>query len=153
MKILIFADSHGSTQPMIDAVFTEQPGLVLHLGDHDSDCGGIREAFPDMMIRAVRGNCDRLSKEIENDEFVAEGKRIFMTHGHLYGVKFSLTNILGEAASRGADILLFGHTHRPVNKRENGIYVVNPGAAGTGGKTYAALEIERGAVNCVIKRA
>lgn len=40
--------------------------------------------------------------------------RAFITHGHNYGVSLGLEGIYAEALSRGVDIVLFGHTHRPV---------------------------------------
>ncbi len=86
----------------------------------------------------------------DNDEFVLEGKRIFMTHGHLYGVKTGLGAVLNAAVTRSADILLFGHTHRVHKELFNGMLVVNPGSVGLGLKTYAVLEIKHGAVECSI---
>ena len=34
-----------------------------------------------------------------------------MTHGHLFGVKSGYERIAEYAADRGADVVLFGHTH------------------------------------------
>ena len=39
-----------------------------------------------------------------------------------------LENIKAEGAARGADIVIFGHTHRPVARHEDGIYLFNPGS-------------------------
>lgn len=150
MKIIILSDSHGNTQALVDAVFDENPQLILHLGDHEKDCKKLREVFPQISLRAVRGNCDLHPREPEYDEFVVENKRVFMTHGHLYGVKTGLDSILNTAMSRGADILLFGHTHIPYQKTAEGLLAVNPGSIGTTPKTYAVLEIEHGAVQCKI---
>jgi putative phosphoesterase len=89
-------------------------------------------------------------REPEYDEFVIENKRIFMTHGHLYGVKTSLDALMNEGFVRHADILLFGHTHIPYYKVMQRMCIVNPGSAGREPKTYAVLEIEHGAINCRI---
>ena len=63
-----------------------------------------------------------------------------MTHGHLYGVKSGYGLAIAHAISRGADILLFGHTHEPYLQRiekgsevggrilERELYVFNPGS-------------------------
>lgn len=150
MKIIVLSDSHGNTQALVDAVFDENPQLILHLGDHEKDCDKVRKVFPHIRLRAVRGNCDVRPREPEYDEFVVENKRVFMTHGHLYGVKTSLDSILNAAFGRGADILLFGHTHIPYNKIVQGLLAVNPGSIGAIQKTYAVLEIEHGAVHCKI---
>jgi putative phosphoesterase len=151
MKILVLSDSHGHIQAMLDAVYEEKPDMILHLGDHDRDCRSLREDSPDILLRAVRGNCDLRAEEPEYDEFVIENKRIYMTHGHLHGVKTSLDSIMNTAFCRGADILLFGHTHRTFNKELQGLRIVNPGSIGHN-KTYAVLELEHGAVKCEIKR-
>lgn len=150
MKIIVLSDSHGNTQALVDAVYNENPQLILHLGDHEKDCHKLREVFPQITLRAVRGNCDLRPQEPEYDEFVVENKRVFMTHGHLYGVKTGLDSIINSAMGRGADILLFGHTHIPYQKTVQGLLAVNPGSIGTGTKTYAVLEIEHGAVKCNI---
>lgn len=150
MKIIVLSDSHGNTQALVDAVYNENPQLILHLGDHEKDCHKLREVFPQITLRAVRGNCDLHPQEPEYDEFVVENKRVFMTHGHLYGVKTGFDAILNSAMGRGADILLFGHTHIPYQKTVQGLLAVNPGSIGAAQKTYAVLEIEHGAVKCNI---
>jgi len=147
MKILVVSDSHGNTKALLRAAAQTGPDMILHLGDHDRDCAELREMFPDITIRAVRGNCDSSSREAETDEFVVEGKRIYMAHGHQYGVKYTLDSLLTTAMYREADVLLFGHTHRKCAESFDGMLVLNPGSIGLGEKTYAVLKIEHGAVN------
>lgn len=150
MKILVASDSHGNTAPLLDAVFDVSPQLLLHLGDYERDCNELRAVFPRLMVRACRGNGDFRTMEPDNDEFVIENKRFFMTHGHLYGVKTGLDAVLNAGISRGADVLLFGHTHRAYQEVFDGMLVVNPGSIGLGAKTYAVLEIRHDAVECSI---
>ena len=54
--------------------------------------------------------------------------RAFITHGHNYGVSLGLEGIYAEALSRGVDIVLFGHTHRPVAEKRGNLWIVNPGS-------------------------
>lgn len=61
-----------------------------------------------------------------------EGKRILMTHGHRYGVKSGYLRAVYAAKEQQADILLFGHTHRAECFQEEGLWVLNPGAAADG---------------------
>ncbi len=152
MKIIVLSDSHGNTQALVDAVFDENPQLILHLGDYEKDCDKVRIVYPQIDLRAVRGNCDFRAREPECDEFVIENKRIFMTHGHLYNVKSSLTSVLNAGLSRNADILLYGHTHIPYYAVVDGIHMINPGSIAFGAKTYAVLEIEHGVINCRVVR-
>lgn len=153
MKILVFSDSHGDKDALLKVVALELPELILHLGDHDRDCGVVEWEFPEIPLRSVRGNCDRSSSNLDIDEFTLGGKRFFMTHGHLYGVKMGYTPILNSAACRGADVLLFGHTHVALYNVCEGISIVNPGSISMGRKTYAVLETGNGVVGCEIKQA
>ena len=61
-----------------------------------------------------------------------------------------MDSLLNAAYFQGADMVLFGHTHRPVNDRVEGLYVVNPGTAGMGSSpTWALIELEPGKVKNV----
>lgn len=148
MRILVVSDSHGDTESLCLAVSRTGPELILHLGDHDSDCAVLYARFPQIPLRRVRGNCDGVSREAERDEFVVEGKRIFMTHGHRQYVKSGLDSLMTAAGICGADIALFGHTHMPLDAEIDGLRLINPGSIGTGRKTYAVLEIQHGAISC-----
>lgn len=147
MKILVVSDSHGNTLALLRAVAVTGPDMILHLGDHDRDCSIIRDTFPDIMTRAVRGNCDMNSLETDADEFVIEGKRVFMVHGDAYGVKYSLDSLITAAMYRSADVVLYGHTHRAHAEVFEDMLLLNPGSVGLGMKTYAVLKIEHGIVN------
>ncbi len=146
MTVLVLSDSHGDLDAVAKAAQREKPDIILHLGDHDSDVRGLRRLMPDVPVRTVRGNCDPMSAAPETDEFVLGDQRIFMTHGHLYNVKTGLGSVLNAAMIRGADVLLYGHTHRAHDARADTLLVVNPGSTGRGEKTYAVLEIENGAI-------
>ena len=72
--------------------------------------------------------------------------RIFVTHGHLYGVKRDLTALAGAAKDAGARLALFGHTHIQHLEERGGITLLNPGTAGRFGHSgYAVVEIKDGA--------
>ena len=145
MKILVFADSHRNTNRMLGAIIDHSPDLVLHLGDHDRDCDEIRSMFPELYLRNVRGNCDFGSFGPDTDEFVFAGKRFFMTHGHKHRVKSGRYELLREASVRGADIVLYGHTHIPYYGVEDKMTVINPGSIGYEGY-YGLLTIENGKI-------
>ena len=57
---------------------------------------------------------------------------VMMMHGHMYSAKASLTFAASEAAKRGADLLLFGHTHKqtdiylPAGSELDGIILEKP---------------------------
>lgn len=155
MKLLVLSDLHELTANLLltlkkhhdaDAVFFLGDGSVYFLSQ--------KEKYPNNAFFAVAGNCDigafaygiRAAEEI-----TLEGKKIFFCHGHTYGVKGGLGNLISAARAREADIVLFGHTHVPLEKYvpedEDGraLYLVNPGTLGgrsEHGHTYAVITIQ-----------
>ena len=127
MKLLVISDSHRRTDRMLYAFGQCNPDAVLHLGDHISDGYELQRRFLDVPFYMVKGNCD--FQEYEETELILsfESVKIFMTHGHIYGVKGGLKTLSDESRRIGADIALFGHTHQAVIKRANGSCVMNPG--------------------------
>ena len=130
MKLAIFSDSHGSTQKMFDAITELRPDAVVHLGDGERDVALLKERFPDLPVHAVRGNCDFLPVSPETELFEVCGVRIFITHGHLYGVKSTRAKLLEEAARRGASVAMYGHTHTAQLVQTNDFFLLNPGSCG-----------------------
>ena len=47
-----------------------------------------------------------------------------VTHGHNYGVSMDLYGISEEAAARECEMVCFGHTHKPVIEKKNGVLVI-----------------------------
>ena len=52
--------------------------------------------------------------------------KVWVTHGHNYYVSMGNETIKKEAIDRGVDIVLYGHTHRPVIDIDDNIIAVNP---------------------------
>jgi len=67
-------------------------------------------------------------------------------------VKYSLSELLFAAQGRGADIVLYGHTHISHSEYIDGMHVVNPGScSGMGGSaTYAIIDITKAGIVPVI---
>ena len=143
MKILVFSDSHGMVGFMQRIAEKEKPDMILHLGDLESDCDG---AFGDLRVVKVRGNCDFHSFE-EKERFLDFGfTKIWMTHGHLYGVKSGLSSLLSHGEELGANVILYGHTHRRYLLETDRYTVMNPG---TPDNSYGVIELTDGAVTSV----
>ena len=120
---------------MVRAVRQQQPDAVFHLGDCERDTQRLEKEFPDLPLYRVCGNCDR---EPVNPEVL---------QCTLDGVKYTLDALLNATYFAGADIVLFGHTHRALSETMQGLYVVNPGTAGVGAMcTYACIETRDGAI-------
>ena len=148
MKVLIFADSHGYNMAMAFAVDREEPEAVIHLGDHAEDAREIERVFPAMPIYCVQGNNDFDPSVPMNAVVTPDGVRIYMTHGHRERVGMLSSGIVPQRArEEGCTLAFFGHTHRMMLERENGLWVCNPGSISLPrGRpaSYARLTIENG---------
>lgn len=156
MRILVFSDSHGDSHTLLDAV-NKHPsaGLIIHLGDGEYDLLPVSRRYPEKVILAVRGNGDFASRLPCSGFDIVEDKRIFFTHGHLYHVKFGLSDFLFAARDNKADIALFGHTHEPESFYEDGLYVLNPGSISRsfcGRASYGIIDIATGGIHCHIAK-
>ena len=142
MRLLVMSDSHGRDW-RVRAALEAHPevGAWIHLGDGLREATRLAEEFP-IPLYAVRGNCDFWQPGIppESREEQFGGKRVFFTHGHLYGVKYGLYRVTAAAREREADILLFGHTHQPMTDYQEGLHILNPGSIGDDG-SYALIDI------------
>ena len=127
MKLLILSDSHRNIDRMSIAVGQALPDVILHLGDHIADAEKLRLQFPGMMFFMVKGNCDVSAAGNMEKTVILEGVKIFMAHGHTYNVKNGLTAFSYRASEAGADIALYGHTHKAGILRADGIWLMNPG--------------------------
>ena len=144
MNILVFSDSHGDVDTMAAVVERLRPGQVLHLGDHFSDMAKLHLRFPEIPMQGVRGNCDA-ARGPDSLRLSFGGKRIYLTHGHLHGVKEDLERLYFSALETGADVVLFGHTHRALHEWEKGVELLNPGSIGRGWPpSYAVLTVGEG---------
>lgn len=153
-KAIVFSDSHGELRYMLQAVDRELPDMILHLGDHDADAAELGAEYPLLPMLVVRGNCDWTDTP-RYLVTVIEGVRIFLCHGHTYGVKEGLMRAIYAALEKQADVLLFGHTHEPFcGEAEGGeLKLLNPGTCGpTYDPTYGILELDKGRCRACWKR-
>lgn len=143
VNVLVFSDSHGRVQPMLDAVERYRPDVAFHLGDVVRDAEELRRACPRLTLYQVRGNCDYGAVDCQTEGVARlEGKTIFYLHGHTRQVKSGIDLAVAAARTAGADILLFGHTHRSLCQRYGEVLAVNPGAILDG--RYALLTWDAG---------
>jgi len=128
MKILIVSDSHGRDAYLEQAMEREEPlDMIIHLGDLEGSEDYIY-SIADCPVEMVSGNNDYFT-QIEREKIIRIGTyKVFMTHGHLYGVNFGMDEIAQEARQRGVDIVMFGHTHCPYLDIQDDLTVLNPGS-------------------------
>ena len=129
MKVLIMSDSHSRDTNVRMAIEKEAPldGLI-HLGDSQGSEEYIRD-LAGCPVYMVAGNCDYFSR-LPSVQYIHLGKyKIMITHGHHYYVSVGPQDLLEEAKANGCNIVMYGHTHRPLMDGSDGeILVLNPGS-------------------------
>ncbi|MFR9272496.1 MAG: metallophosphoesterase family protein [Clostridia bacterium] len=128
MKILIVSDTHKSHKNLETVLEREgQIDMLIHLGDAEGkeDYIGALVSCP---FHVISGNNDFFSDLPREEEFFIGGYHVFITHGHYYYVGRSEERLKAEARGRGADIVMYGHTHRPALTVEDDLVVLNPGS-------------------------
>lgn len=128
MRILIVSDTHRKHSNLEWVI--EQVGdidLLIHLGDSE----GYEEEIAKMVdcpMEIVAGNNDFFS-DLEKEKELKIGKyKVLITHGHYYYVSMGIADIEREAKGRGCDIVMFGHTHRPIIDYGKNVIALNPGS-------------------------
>ena len=123
MKIVIVSDTHGSRKN-IENVCECNPDadMLIHLGDVEDDADYIEAIF----------ECPT-----------------HITHGHAYYVSMGEAHLQEEARHRGADIVMYGHTHVPALTIDADLVTLNPGSLTYPRQqgrqaTYMVMKLEKG---------
>lgn len=128
MRILIVSDTHRSNALYLQLVKKHAPlDMVIHCGDVEGSEYTIESAVQ-CPVHIVAGNNDFFSGLKQEDEFMIGKYKVMLTHGHHYYISMGNELLKDEAKSRGADIVMYGHTHRPVIEQGDGIVAINPGS-------------------------
>lgn len=168
MKFLVLSDLHGrgDLARRVLAIHRDADG-VFFLGDGIRDLP-LEDCRADgRLFAGVRGNCDVFSFRREEYSYTEElflnlGEyTVMMMHGHTRGVKWGTDRAIRAAAERGANVLLYGHTHvaeeayLPAGSEVDGLamsrpmWVMNPGSLGApidGNPSYGLLQIRNGQI-------
>lgn len=162
MRIIVCSDTHGDFDALYHLVEKEKAStdLFIHLGDGEAELDDLRAVFPALPLLAVRGNCDFYSTAPIATSFCqgnpedANAVRLFLTHGNTYRVGESLIPLIHAARTANAEIALFGHTHRKLVDRRDGLWLCNPGSLARprdSGRSYAVIEKQNGILSCYHK--
>ncbi len=147
MKLLVFSDSHSSTRNLIKAL-SDHPDaeVIFHLGDGVADIRSLPELTANKAVFTVNGNFeDFFTPDAEKSRYEIvqfAGKKFYLCHGHRHLSSYSLGDplspIINQAASKGCDFALFGHTHCKLDRyippeelpadTGKGLYLFNPGS-------------------------
>lgn len=130
MNALIFSDSHYRTDKMCDIISkSPRTDLIIHLGDNISDAKLLKATYPEIPLVYVAGNCDWPSENEPNEIMLdLEGVRVLIMHGHLRNVKSGYSFMMNVARQKKANIVMFGHTHIPLDMYDDELKLFNPGS-------------------------
>jgi uncharacterized protein len=122
----LISDTHGLVRPDVHTALAGVE-LILHAGDVGGD-DILDELQLIAPVHAVYGNTDppgqpRLADSIE---MAIDAVRVHVSHGHEVGSPTPAKLL----ARYGADVIVYGHTHKQLLTNADGRWVVNPGAAG-----------------------
>ncbi|NJD01155.1 MAG: metallophosphoesterase [Ruminiclostridium sp.] len=152
MKILVLSDTHGDINKAEEAIRNNREvSLIIHLGDYFRDAQKLSALFPEIPIEYIYGNSDFMIDDVPAEKMLeVDGKRIFITHGHRYSVKWDYDKLYRKAEEMNVDLLLFGHTHVADLIEKGGYCVLNPGSTSNprddSNESYAIIEIDNGKV-------
>lgn len=145
MKLFFISDIHGSEYYLSQAIEEfekEGADYLIILGDilyhgarndlpkayNPKGIIKILNNYKDKII-AVRGNCDSEVDQMvldfpimsDSSDILYEGRRLFLSHGHIY-------NEDNMPSLRQGSAFIYGHTHILRAEKKNGIYFLNPGS-------------------------
>ena len=148
-NFIVFSDIHGNYNALqkLKPLINENDGAFF-AGDGLNDILGAK--LPN--LNYVGGNCDG---SLEREKIIeVEGVKIFLTHGHEYGVKGDLQRLYYRASELGVNVVIFGHTHQPLVQEINGILFLNPGSCSAFSipKTFIYLCVQGERVNAFLNQ-
>ena len=127
MKVLIVSDTHRKNENYFKVLELQKPELVIHCGDAEGSEHVLSKAA-DCPVQIVLGNNDFFSCLPRELELQIGAFKTWVIHGHNYGVSMGNEMIKREAVLKGVDIVMYGHTHKPVIDKSGSVIAVNPGS-------------------------
>jgi uncharacterized protein len=129
MRLGIISDTHGLLRPEVFEVFKEVD-QIIHAGDI-GPLDLLTELEAIAPVLAVYGNTDGFDVRTRVPAIIEtriEGLDFVILHGDQFG---SPTPDRAHAAYPSADVIIYGHTHRPLlTTVDLTVTVMNPGGAG-----------------------
>lgn len=130
MRYGILSDTHGKLHPGIPSLF-DGVNEIFHAGDIGSQ-RVLEELEGVAPVVAVRGNMDYpplVERLPDRTTLVREGLRIVLLHGHRARAA-KPAELYEQTREERPDLVIFGHTHEPLEETLRGVIFFNPGSAG-----------------------
>ncbi|MFH0918701.1 MAG: metallophosphoesterase [Candidatus Omnitrophota bacterium] len=156
VRIGVISDTHILDReehiPQVILQAFKQVDLIIHSGDIVSL--GVIEELESVCSKvvAVAGNMDQeaVRKKYPVKQILEIfGYRVGLMHGS--GAPVNLLELLKDAFKQDAcDLIVFGHSHKPLNERIDGILFFNPGSATDvtcGYNSYGLIELRKKLAN------
>ncbi|WML33811.1 metallophosphoesterase family protein [Clostridium sp. OS1-26] len=122
-KIGVISDTHGLLRHEALEIL-KGVDMIIHAGDVGDPAmlQKLKEIAP---VVAVRGNCDKgeWAYKLKKTEVIRLGEALIYVIHNINDIDIDL-----EAA--GFNIVISGHSHKPLSMKDNGILFLNPGSIG-----------------------
>lgn len=122
-KIGLISDTHGLMRPQALRAL-EGSDMILHAGDIGSPeiISALKALAP---VVAIRGNVDvePWAAELPETEVVETDEATFYVLHDVHALDL-------KPAAAGFDIVMSGHSHKPICTERDGVLYINPGSAG-----------------------
>ena len=119
----IISDTHGRLPQSLAKAFADVD-LIIHAGDigEPEILKALENIAPTI---AVRGNMDfgRWAHQLETEEIIEFNQTLLVVLHDVYRLKLAPNNA-------APDVVISGHTHRPLQEQNQGVLYINPGSAG-----------------------
>lgn len=154
MRIGVISDSHGN-QRLVDEAISQMGEIdaLFHAGDYEFGFDPDNYPYP---VFVAKGNCDSDESFFSKDEQTVslDNIKIFLTHGDLYDARRKVEGLKNAAQLAGAQVVIYGHSHKAFNHHEDGILFLNPGSLARPrseiGRSYAILTVDDGGIRAEI---
>jgi putative phosphoesterase len=155
-RLGVVGDIHGNLAGLQAAL--NQMGRIdglLFTGDGYRELGELETGL-NLTVIGVAGNCDFCSSYPEEQLFKVADYQLLLTHGHRYNVKQGLTRLALAGQAAAADLVIFGHTHQPLDDCWQKVRLFNPGSLYQGrssaGSGYGIIELDRAGIRTGLYR-
>jgi putative phosphoesterase len=155
MKIGVIADTHSLDIPKEVLEAFQGVDLIIHAGDFCSleDAQALSKIKE---LKAVHGNMDDgpVCKKFPARQIIeCDGVKIGLTHGQ--GAPAQVPDFVRKEFGKDkVNVVIFGHSHQPMNETIDGVLYFNPGSPNDAihapYNSYGILEIKGGVVKAKI---
>jgi putative phosphoesterase len=119
----VISDTHGLLRPQAGRAL-QGVELIIHAGDIGSPevLAALEKIAP---VAAVRGNTDKgdWARHLPRTQVVEVGGRQLYVLHELFALDL-------DPGAAGLAAVIYGHSHRPHQERQDGVLFLNPGSAG-----------------------